>query len=1003
VQDAFDEVKQVIETAEERKRQGDYAAARALYRQTLKKRLPCLKNLAAELTHADILLVERLADLEILYNETEIADDLFAALRGALRQTDNLFYSDYFLLKQMHLAIECGNLRRAEVLLDSLTAIGELEEEVSELGLRHWENRIYWFNTDKADRAFALARLYLNLGRLCAANGQYADALTFYSRGLTHANKKLPVQMQGVRTQLQLSRAAALLEKGDLAAAQEQLTALEDYLSQNAQLAQRVRYLELVGKLALLTGAFGKALTTFKESIAVCTRYGFAQAAIQATLNLCEVLILVNQTVLAKRLLQAAMQSAEHLEAERRKEQSEKSDDRQPESQSLIMRVRYLMQLAAARSRSVSDEIPLATVSEMWEAQPLPVRQPEAMEDAPEMPQSPNYLAFFEDRAMMFQWHLGLSDFTTSAAILTDLQQAFLHQTDSKLIAVRLQILAAMQAYYEDDFTEAARLLNNERVGLRDLGLKPELWQAQRILGWCRKKLGYSEAEQQALAKETQELLTEMTASLAPEEQAIFLLNKWTADEEYIAAEINRLSRLKRELAQASIWQRPRLRLQLWQQLDALLTHIDRYKDALARRMNQQGKQQRDEKQAAPASSLWKRLLQHSPRRATLSFLVLPDRVFIARRGWMSLDFGVSAVTRLRLRELIRKWHEPIRAFVNELQQQNRGLGRREEQSDKSAAGLPQAAERGLGRRAEATLAGMRETGKTIGEEVAEALQIPDFLRRLPKRIRGLTIVPDDSLHGFPFAAIIHDGDYLIKRFALSVAFETAVAPMPAPPIKRDYALTVGVSQGIGDLPPLTGTTDELQEVSDWLAQQRLPEQRLDDFSEGSIAVERNKVLHLLEQAKFFHIASHGIFQVNAPNQSGMALAAVTGGIETLSLRDLTLLDLRGLKHTTLSSCWSADNFVVPGRWVISLPETLWRAGSESVLGCLWVVSDTVAIALMRQFYHYLNKYPRDKALQQAQLDCLEGRLPDCKVDGTDHPLFWAGYNLYGDYRRLKL
>jgi hypothetical protein len=55
----------------------------------------------------------------------------------------------------------------------------------------------------------------------------------------------------------------------------------------------------------------------------------------------------------------------------------------------------------------------------------------------------------------------------------------------------------------------------------------------------------------------------------------------------------------------------------------------------------------------------------------------------------------------------------------------------------------------------------------------------------------------------------------------------------------------------------------------------------------------------------------------------------------------------------------------------------------------------------MTTFYNYLDKFPRDEALCLTQLRCLQGRLPDCDVD-TANPLFWAGFNLYGDYRTLK-
>ena len=123
---------------------------------------------------------------------------------------------------------------------------------------------------------------------------------------------------------------------------------------------------------------------------------------------------------------------------------------------------------------------------------------------------------------------------------------------------------------------------------------------------------------------------------------------------------------------------------------------------------------------------------------------------------------------------------------------------------------------------------------------------------------------------------------------------------------------------------------------------------------------------------------------------------------ELLSLRELSALDLSNLHHVTLSACSSADHLVLPGRWVISLPETLCRSGTQSVLGNLWDVSDRVAISFMEQFYSYLSYLPRDQALRQTQLDCLHNRLPNGAEPNINNPYYWAGVNLYGHYQTLK-
>jgi CHAT domain-containing protein len=88
---------------------------------------------------------------------------------------------------------------------------------------------------------------------------------------------------------------------------------------------------------------------------------------------------------------------------------------------------------------------------------------------------------------------------------------------------------------------------------------------------------------------------------------------------------------------------------------------------------------------------------------------------------------------------------------------------------------------------------------------------------------------------------------------------------------------------------------------------------------------------------------------------------------------------------------------------VISLPETLWRSGAQSILGCLWEVYDEFAVAFMQEFYQQLTQHQRDKALQLTQIKCINGKLSGSGTTHPDNPIYWAGFSLYGDYQRLDL
>jgi CHAT domain-containing protein len=185
-----------------------------------------------------------------------------------------------------------------------------------------------------------------------------------------------------------------------------------------------------------------------------------------------------------------------------------------------------------------------------------------------------------------------------------------------------------------------------------------------------------------------------------------------------------------------------------------------------------------------------------------------------------------------------------------------------------------------------------------------------------------------------------------------------------------------------------------LDAIVAWFDKHRCRAIRLDDSRPDCAPASKAALLDLLPRADLFHIACHGIFKADAPDQSGLLLIPQPDEVEMLTLRELSALNLTRMRHATLSSCWSADHFILPGRWVISLPETLWRAGAQSVLGCLWVVNDDLASDFMRQFHAYLEEHPRDEALRRAQLDFLHDKDRAASY-------YWAGYNLYGDHSRF--
>ena len=157
----------------------------------------------------------------------------------------------------------------------------------------------------------------------------------------------------------------------------------------------------------------------------------------------------------------------------------------------------------------------------------------------------------------------------------------------------------------------------------------------------------------------------------------------------------------------------------------------------------------------------------------------------------------------------------------------------------------------------------------------------------------------------------------------------------------------------------------------------------------------RSAVAARLPSTTHLHIASHGRFHRDRPDESGFVL--YNGVDDTLTVRDLAALDLTRLRIAVLSACWAADSFILPGRVVLSLPYTLWRAGARTVLAPLWEIDDAVALPFMTRFYELLESMSPRAALQQVQRECLDGRLPGCVAPDTADAVCWAGFQLYGD------
>ena len=879
------------------------------------------------------------------------------------RRAGNILASDYAQLKRIELALARGRIRDSYSLLQELQPrLGDLEHlDLSVVGLERWERTIGWQHFPEQDRVILLTRAYLVMGQLLTSLGRYAEALEVVTRGLMHAEDRAVPDLAGRTARaLKLLRAAALVEYGDLDAAEVVLSSGVDQMVDDLTPAAYTRRLELTGKLDMLRGRLGSAVRSFEAVIEFCDNRGFQRARAAAKLNLAHILVLLNRVGQALTLADEVRCDAEQL------------CDR-----GLELRAAAIGTLALARRRSPASAVAVAlSVKEMIRGRrsggdeeqiSLKLRPP------PPVPQSESFLAFFEDRALEFHWALAL-DPDEARERLNAIRQTFAN-TDSRLVQARLVVLEGLLALVSDDFRVAASLFEQAEERLTAMSLQLELWQVLHLHARCSKQLGFG-VETTQLAEAAEKLLSGIAGSLEGDDRTVFLLNKATIEEEYIGSQVEALLREQRNLVQSSRFLRWFHQIRTVRRLHGLIEHIDTYRaDLAARQLGADDASSEERLRRKRPVSLLRRLVGVRRDRAHVSFLVLPDRLFVMWFGFLTFGFAVSPVTRLDLRERVRSWHELMR---------NAQTGRRRDISLEEDPSIE-----------------TEFTSNRVIDSLGEALQIEAFVSALPKRVRGLSIIPDDVLHGVPFAALKHRGRYLVERYALSIGSTTR--PIEK---KRDAAgksgLVVGVSRGSGQLQELPQVLVESRSVATWLSERGLKVQTLIDDDATYTAVIAG-----FRDATVVHIACHGTFEPQQPDQSGLELIPEIGRSERLTLRALAGVHLKHCQHITLSSCWSADNFILPGRWVISLPETLLRSGADSALGSLWAADDDVTAAFTARFYAKLDRMPRDGALRECQLACIGNEL-DCKRAGgapieTHAPEFWAGFVLYGEPTRLKL
>jgi CHAT domain-containing protein len=274
-----------------------------------------------------------------------------------------------------------------------------------------------------------------------------------------------------------------------------------------------------------------------------------------------------------------------------------------------------------------------------------------------------------------------------------------------------------------------------------------------------------------------------------------------------------------------------------------------------------------------------------------------------------------------------------------------------------------------------------------------------------------VVISPDGPLHILPFPALRRDDQYLIEWKPLHLVLSaTAYADLLSrrPPERSPWKLVAFGDPAIARSgrgaakPPETLLRMGLRNAVAPLPAARKEVEGIAKLFDNSRvflgdAVTENQVKEAARDASLVHFAVHGLLNERNPLNSGLILApSKETGIDRNNglLQAWEVMEEIPLNAdlVTLSACDTALGREIGGEGLIGLTRAFQYAGSRSVIGTLWGISDRSTSGFMMTLYGALREgKTKDEALREAQIAQIRSEKPQ--------PFYWAGFQLFGDWR----
>ncbi|OIP70457.1 MAG: hypothetical protein AUK43_09495 [Oscillatoriales cyanobacterium CG2_30_40_61] len=270
---------------------------------------------------------------------------------------------------------------------------------------------------------------------------------------------------------------------------------------------------------------------------------------------------------------------------------------------------------------------------------------------------------------------------------------------------------------------------------------------------------------------------------------------------------------------------------------------------------------------------------------------------------------------------------------------------------------------------------------------------IADLLPKNPQD--RIIFIPHQDLLLVPFPALVdQQGNYLIQNHTILTSPSIQLLQLTAEQQKQQprngvkTALVVGnpkmpkVALLPGEEPKLLQPLPASEKEAIAIAKILQTEPLL-----GEIATE-SKVIQLIENARYIHLATHGILSDLTESGIPGAIALSPSGSDDGLLTSEEILQLNLTADLVVLSACNTGAGSITSDGILGLSRSLIAAGVPSLIVSLWKVDDTPTLELMQTFYQQLQQTDdQAQALRQAMLITMKN---------YPKPEHWAGFIIIG-------